>query len=410
MNFKLIWLILILSVGFLFSKNLLSQERNPEKDIIVITPERYTKIIVRVPSLEGDPKEEAGDLLRRLLNYHLFCLALKDPSPPNLKERSFYLKGSLEKKSNSYLFSGELSALPENKILKRYKAEAASLERLIYLLSDQIIQDISNYKGVSQSRFSFVKREAYSDHLYIMDFSKKNLKKLRSEELILFPKFSEKGDKLAYIVYERGDNFLEIYSLSSGEIKKFKLKGLASAPLWFPDGKNLILTLGKEGEVGIYKFSIEEEEIHPILTGRGIKQAGSLSPDGRYLAYVGDTSGSPQIYLYDLENKKSKRISFEGNYNTSPRFSPKGNLLIYLASTGKKKTLIFYNLKTEEKQKLSLPYDIAEPSFSPTGDFLVFKGKLGKESGIFIIHVDSLLVHPYLNFPHLFYPDWGKMF
>ncbi|BAU24031.1 hypothetical protein THC_1671 [Caldimicrobium thiodismutans] len=378
--------------------------------IITITPQSYSKVIIRIPPLEGDSGDNAGELLRNLLNYHLFCLALKEPPLTGFKNKEFYLKGKITSSERFFNFSGELWDVYENKPLKKYSAEGSSLERLIYAIADQIIQDISPYRGVSETRFAFVKRTSTGDNLYIMDFSKRNLRKIRSSDLILFPKFSGSGKQLAYIVYEREHYFLEIYSLITRERKKLEVKGLSSAPLWLPDEKSLILTLGKNDEINIYQFFLETQKLIPLTSGKGVHQAGSLSSNGKYLAYVADTSGRPQVYLLNLETLKPQRISFEGKHNTAPRISPKGNLLLYVSSSGGDRTLVLYNLKTGEKKSLSIPYTLTDPSFSPSGDFLIFKGKGKKGGGIYLMHLDSLLIYPYLPFENLYYPDWGKLF
>jgi len=402
MSTKVLFFSLLLALLFL-------QEALPEEgSLITITPQSFTKIVIRVPPFTGESEEEASSLLRKLLDYHLFCVALKEPPLQGFKERAYYLKGALRKEGFRFFFQGELQDLFENKTLKLYKIEATSLERLTYALSDQIIKDISPYQGVAQTRLTFVKRTPKGDSLYLMDFSKRNLKQIRSAELILFPKFSPSGKKLAYLVYEKGTFHLEIYTLPTGEFQAFHLSGLSSTPLWAPDERNLYLTLGKGGEINIYKFSLEDKKLLPLTTGKGVHQAGSVSPDGKWLAYVGDLSGKPQIYLLDLEKGTSKRVSFEGKYHSSPRFSPQGNLLLYLVSQGSQNQLILYNLKNGEKKRLSLSgLSITDPAFSTSGNYLIFQSK---KKGIQLLHLDSLLTFNYLPYQNLYYPDWGRLY
>lgn len=404
MKSKIIFLLLIL-----INITLLKVEAQ-DSAIITVTPQSFSKIIIRIPPFEGETEEEISSILRKLLNYHLICVALKEPPFKGFKEKSYYLKGNLSKR-DQFFFEGELIDVFEEKPIKHYRIENSSLERLVYALSDQIIKDISPYNGVSHSKLVFVKRNKKGDHLYIMDFSKRNLKKIRSAELILFPKFSPSGKKIAYLIYEKNHYHLEVYHILNDEVKRFKLQGLSSAPLWAPDEKHLYLTIGMEGEINIYKFSLEEKTLTSITRGKGIHQAGSISPDGKFIAYVGDSSGSPQIYILDLFSRQTKRISFEGKYNTSPRFSPKGDRLLYLSSQGGQSQLVIYDLKTGEEKKYVLKgISLTDPSFSPTGDYLIFKakGKIGK--GLYLLHLDSMLYYSYLPFENLYYPDWGKLY
>ncbi|MCS7149581.1 MAG: hypothetical protein N2Z40_00510 [Caldimicrobium sp.] len=398
MIFRLFFLLFLL-----LSKPLNAQT---EPSTIVVTPQAYTKTVIRIPPLEGDIRDEITNAIRNLINLHLFCVALAEPPLPGLKSKEYYLKGKVETKEGKYQFLGELIDTFDGRLIRGYKIESSSVDKLAGTITDQIIKAVSPYQGVSVTRLTFVKRESTGDHLYIMDFSKKNLKKIRSSELILFPKFSPSGKKLAYLTFDGRDYYLEILTLATYDLKKIKIAGLSSAPLWLPNERELLLTLGREGEINIYLFSLEREELKAITSGRGVNQGGSVSPDGKWLAFVGDKSGKPQIYLLDLDTKKVNRIS-EGGYNTSPRFLARGDL-IYLSQRGGKNELILYSPQRGEKKRFSLPYSLNDPAPSPTGDYLIFEGKGKTGKGLYLLHLDSLIVHHYLPFGSVHYPDWGR--
>lgn len=399
---------LLLFFFFLFIPLKLYPEQTQDTPLITVTPQAYTKTIVRIPNISGDQKGELSSLLRSIINLHLFTVALEEPPLPGFKGREYLLQGNFIFREGLYLFRGELIFTDENKS-KNITIEANSKELLIYTLADHIIEGISPYRGLGKTRVAFVKRERAGDHLYVMDFSKKNLKRIKSAELILFPKFSPSGRKLAFLAYDGKDFNLEVADLNRGEHRIFKITGLSSAPVWMPNEKELILTLGRDGEINIYLFHLERAELLPLTTGRGVHQAGSISPDGKLLAFVGDRSGKPHIYIKNLETKKIERISAEGNYHTSPRFSPQNGVLVYLSQRAGKNELIIYNYIKKEKKRVVLPYSINDPAFSPTGDYLLFTSKSRNGTGLYILHLDSLLIHPYISSGNLLYPDWGRL-
>lgn len=387
----------------------LHPEQSNEVPLITVTPQAYTKTVVRIPNFEGDSRGELSSLVRSLINLHLFCVALEEPPLPGLRDRAHFLRGSLSLKDGLYHFQGELNSPHEGKA-KMIRLEATSRELLAYALADLIVEEISPYKGQSKTRIAFVKRDKAGDTLYVMDFSRRNLKKIKSAELILFPKFSPSGKKLAYVYYNGKDLFLEIYEFAKGDSKVFRIPGLSSTPVWMPNERELILTLGRDGEINLFVFNLDRAELNAITSGRGIHQAGSVSPDGKLVAFVGDRTGRPHIYILNLENRKIERISAETNYHTSPRFSPKGEILIYLSQRAGKNELILYNFNKREKKRLVLPYSLSDPAFSPSGDYLIFTGKTRNGTGLYLLHLDSLIVYPYMPAGNLHYPDWGRFY
>ncbi|MCD6490583.1 MAG: hypothetical protein J7K20_07660, partial [Thermodesulfobacterium sp.] len=157
---------------------------------ITVEPTSFSKILIRVPDFEGDKKlsTKLTPLLRRLLNYHLFILALENPPLPNFPSKEYYLKGQIEKIENKIFIKAELIDTLENKILKIYKVTGNSSypQSLIYALCDKLVESISHYKGIAFTKIVFVKRTSNGDKLYVADFSKENPRLLRTAPLVLF--------------------------------------------------------------------------------------------------------------------------------------------------------------------------------------------------------------------------------
>jgi len=380
---------------------------------IVISPSSFSKILVSVPNFEGDKElsSKLSPLLRKVLNYHLFILA--SPFLPfSPSSEGYLLKGVIHKKDNTVVIKAELWDTLENKKINTYilKGSLKHPYLIIYFLCDKVVKDISGYKGIAFSKIVFVKRTFYSDRLYITDFGKNSPRCIDTAPLILFPRFSWQGDKLAYLVYRNRHYFLKIFNLKNLVKNEFSIKGLCSPPVWHPDGKHLFLTLEVNGKIGIYKFDISTKSLTPILKGEGVYQVGSVSKDGRFLAFVHDRgTGHPKIYILDLKTLKYYRISNSIGYNTSPRFSPKGNILLYLCKKGRISSLILYNLKTHTRRTIDLPISLKDPAFSPTGDYIIAYGEGYKGTGLYLIHLDSKLVFLYLPGKNFLFPAWSRL-
>jgi TolB protein len=394
---KLLKIFLIFLFSFLFYSIFLKAQEPP---ILTVSPEGYTKTVLKIIPFSGDKGAEVSNLVKRALNLHLIILALEEKAP-STKDPT--LKGSVSLSGGRYFFQGELTD-PISEKSFNLRAEATNPVLLASGIADKVVELLTKYQGISLSKIAFVRRTERADELIITDFLKQDFRRLRTAELILFPKFSPSGKKIAYIVYEKGTYRLEVANIQGLEQKEYKLKGIAGPPVWFPDEDRMILTLEERGEVGLFLFDLKKDEITKLHTGLGVRQAGSVSPDGKLVAFVASLRDKPQVYMLDLTSGEARRVSFEGGQATSPRFSPKGNLLVYLLSQN---TLVLYDLSNNKKTQLALPFSITDPSFSPTGDYLIFRAK-GKKGGIYILHLDSRVYQTYLPYDNLYYPDWGK--
>lgn len=403
-----------LLIFFIFFNFLRSSYCEEEVPTITVEPTSLSKVIIRVPDFEGDTNlsTKLTPLLRKLLNYHLFILALKNPPLPNYPSKEYYLKGFIERKGNEVSIKAELIDTLENKVLKIYRVTGSSSypQSLIYALCDKIVESISQYKGIAFTKIAFVKRTSAGDKLYIADFSKENPRLLRKANLILFPKFSKSGNKLAYLVYENRGYSLEIYDLRNLTKITFPVKGICSTPVWLPNEKELIITVEEGQNMAIYRLNLETKSLTPLIKKEGILQAGSVSPGGIFLAYVyGKRAGEPKIYLLDLESLKSYQISQKRAYNTSPRFSPKGEELLFLSKGGGISYIILYNLKTKEQKEIKFLGNLEDPAFSPTGDYIMAYGEGSKGKGLYLIHLDSSLNYLYLPGKNFISIDWAEL-
>jgi len=374
--------------------------RAQEPPLITVSPEGYAKRVVKIIPFSGDKGAEVSNLVKRALNLHLIILALEERAP-STKDPT--LTGMVSQSEGRYLFEGQLTDPISEKVFN-LRAEATNKVLLASAIADKVVELLTKYQGISLSKVVFVRRTARMDELIITDFLKQDSRRLRTAELILFPKFSPSGKKVAYIVYEKGSYRLEVANVQGLERREYRIKGIAGPPVWLPDEEQLILTLEERGEVGLFLFDLKKGELSKLNTGLGVRQAGSVSPDGSLVAFVASLRDKPQVYLLNLRSGEARRVSFEGGQATSPRFSPKRNLLVYLLF---QTTLVIYDLSNNKKTQLSLPFTITDPSFSPTGDYLIFRAK-GKKGGIYILHLDSRSFQSYLPYDNLYYPDWGR--
>ncbi len=381
---------------------------------ITVEPYSFSKTIVKVIPFKGNQNlsKKLTLVLVRLLNYHIFILASSESAIVPPTNREYLIKGNIQIKGKRVLLSAELWDNLENRVMESYRIEGPLRYPylVVYSLCNKVVEKLSGYKGLAFSRIAFVKRTSYEDKLYITDFSKVNPYLLISAPLILFPKISPKGDKLACLVYKKGKFFLVVFDFKKRIKKSFFIKGICSTPVWAPDEEHLFLTIENKGNLSIAEFDLKTKVLKFILKGEGVYQAGSVSRDGRFLSYVyNGRAEKPKVYILDLKTLQSYKVSQAFNYDTSPRFSPKKNVLLYLERTQGSTYIILYNLNDKNRKKLQFSGYLEDPSFSPTGDYIIAYGTGPKGTGIYLIHLDSDLSYLYIKGKNFLYPDWGKL-
>jgi Tol biopolymer transport system component len=65
-----------------------------------------------------------------------------------------------------------------------------------------------------------------------------------------------------------------------------------------------------DGQSDVFRAQSDGSDIHPLVTGSSMDDAGVLSPDGRRLAYVSTRNGyRANIWLLDLKSGKTRQLT-----------------------------------------------------------------------------------------------------
>ena len=111
-------------------------------------------------------------------------------------------------------------------------------------------------------------------------------------------------------------------------------RGSNSAPAWSPDGRQLAVTLSRDGGSQIYLMDRNGDNLRRLTNSAAIDTEPVFSPDGRSLYFVSDRGGGPQIYRMPVAGGAAERVTFTGGYNISPALSPDGRKLAYISRQG----------------------------------------------------------------------------
>ncbi len=85
----------------------------------------------------------------------------------------------------------------------------------------------------------------------------------------------------------------------------------------------------------IFMADLDGKIIRQLTNAKGYDAEATLSPDGKKMIYTSDKDGDIDLYIMDFETGKEKRVTNTLGYDGGAWFSPDGNKIIWRASRPK---------------------------------------------------------------------------
>ena len=149
-------------------------------------------------------------------------------------------------------------------------------------------------------------------------------------------------------------------------------KGTNSAPTWSPDGRQLIVTLSRDGGSQLFVIDAQGGEPRRLTQSAGIDTEPVFSPDGTAIYFVSDRGGAPQIYRMPASGGPANRVTFNGTYNISPAISPDGRWLTYISRIGGAFKLHVMDIASGNVAAITDTNRDERPSFAPNSRLIVY--------------------------------------
>ncbi len=259
-----------------------------------------------------------------------------------------------------------------------------------HYMADKIYEEITGIKGIFSTKIAYVTATKNLDEieyqLLVADSDGKNAQALvTSQQPLLSPKWSPRGDKIVYVSFEKGNSAIYVQNLSTGARELMSsYKGINSGPSFSPNGTKLALTLSKSGNPEIYVMDIYSKALTQITNSWAIDTGASWSPDGKRLIFTSDRGGKPNLYEVEIDTLQPKRITFEGDYNAGGNYSPNGEYISYVQGNKNDYRIALRHNKSETSQQISNgPLD-ETPTFAPNNNMILYATKNKKGQGILI--------------------------
>lgn len=272
-----------------------------------------------------------------------------------------------------------------------YNISAAQWRATAHLIADVVYEKLTGIKGAFGSRIAYVQKRGKRYELKVADADGKNPRTVvRSNEPIISPSFSAKGDRLAYVSFEDKKPIVYTQSLRDGGRRKVAaFKGSNSAPTWSPDGNSLAVVLTRDQASQIYRIKADGSGVTRLTQGGNIDTEPVYSPDGQTLYFTSDRGGSPQIYQMPASGGSPKRVTFDGSYNVSPAISPDGRLLAYVRRDGGRFQIALQDLSSGQTRTLTDSSRDESPSFAPNGQSVLYATAQGANGVLGTVSLDG---------------------
>lgn len=218
---------------------------------------------------------------------------------------------------------------------------------------------------------------------------------LNDKECPPAPKPREDG-KYLWAVYEGFDIFTADLE---GKIKKqlTKTKGYDAEATVSPDGKKIVFTSTRSGDLELYTMDIDGSNVKQVTNQLGYDGGAFFSPDGTKLVFRASRPTTDEevkeykellaqglvaptnmeIYTCNVDGSDLKQITHLGKANWAPFYHPSGNKIIFSSNHHSDKgydfQLYMINIDgTGIEQITNASIFNAFPMFSPDGKKLVF--------------------------------------
>jgi len=142
------------------------------------------------------------------------------------------------------------------------------------------------------------------------------------------------GKMLAISHHSKDDgNASIVYTVPvrGGTPHRVTAKGPSYLHGWSPDGKYLVYTGERDGELDIYKISARGGAETKLTNSKGLDDGPEFTPDGRYIYFNSTRSGTMQIWRMKPDGSDQEQVTNDEYNNWFPHISPDGRWIVFLS-------------------------------------------------------------------------------
>jgi len=153
--------------------------------------------------------------------------------------------------------------------------------------------------------------------------------------------WSADSRRLAFVTFEKGDNYLGIVDVDSRNFQSVRVPGIDAITnvAWSPDNRTIVIAGQATGVSDLFLFDTESKEVTRLTNDKYADMQPAFSPDGKTIAFVSDRGSGPEANLeslyfegtriatIDIANRQIKELPlFSNAKNINPQYGPDGSI------------------------------------------------------------------------------------
>jgi TolB protein len=312
--------------------------------------------------------------------------------------------------TNGARLEGFVSDRQKNYLLSKAYT-GANARQLAHAFADDVIQVLTQGRGIAQTRVAFKVRNANgTGELYVADYDGHNAQPVTADRAIVAaPSWGANSQWLAYTSYKLGNADIFSHNLVTGERHVVARYGGSNlSPAVAPGGRLVAMVLSKGGKPDLYVADIHGRGLQQLTQAREGASSPTWSPDGQTLCYVSSDDGPAQLYRISASGGAPQRLRTVGVYNaTEPDWSPDGKWIAFTTQRGGGFEVCVVPAAGGEAQSLVSGQD---PSWAPNSRTLMFcKRGRGGPLTLSLLDVPTKRVKDVaLNLGNCSQPAWAR--
>jgi TolB protein len=134
-----------------------------------------------------------------------------------------------------------------------------------------------------------------------------------------------------HAVEDSGASIIYTLPATGGTPTRVTAKGPSYLHGWSPDGRWLVYTGQRGGELDVYKIPVSGGDETRLTSAPGLDDGPEFTPDGAYIYFNSSRTGRMQIWRMRPDGSEQQQITNDGFNNWFPHISPDGKWIAYIA-------------------------------------------------------------------------------